>query len=313
MRKIEELRRAKEPDVLRMITFLRSTGIRFNAVLEAIRKSEGEWDGGEGNERMDERNGGRRNENGRVNERVNERLNGGMNDRRRNERLNGGRRNELNHMNEIDPLNERRNDEMNEIEPLNEVNNGRNERLNQSHSLNPLNPLNELNVRRQRNRFNGRMNQLRSENPMNSSNPSNELNNDPHPPHSMNSLSDSIEGVNGARPIDSLHPLNQRDFLTSNHSFNDAHPTEPIPNRDPSQIQIQIQIDSADSFNPYDSLLSDQQMDAIQPMWDGSIRGIPAVNSAVVERIHGENETELGRRFFALLEEALQEERFQRR
>ena len=294
MRKIEELRRAKEPDVLRMITFLRSTGIRFNAVLEEVMSvvlediemnengmmgaHDGRMDEGEVIGRV----------NGRVNERMNERMNDEMNDE-----LNDEMNDELNPLNE-NPLNEN---------PLNE------NPLNDE--LNPLNPLNELNARRQRNRFNGRMNQLRSENPMNSSNPSNELNNDSHPPHSMNSLSDSIERVNGARPIDSLHPLNQRDFLTSNHSFNDAHPTEPIPNRDPSQIQIQI--DSADSFNSYDSLLSDQQMDAIQPMWDGSIRGIPAVNSAVVERIHGENETELGRRFFALLEEALQEERFQRR
>ena len=84
LRLIDELRRAKEPDVLQAIAFLESTGIRFNSVLEevmdvvleAIRKSEGEWDGGEGSERMDEGLNG-----GRMNERVDERLNEGMNER----------------------------------------------------------------------------------------------------------------------------------------------------------------------------------------------------------------------------------------
>ena len=36
LRLIDELRRAKEPDVVQAIAFLESTGIRFNSVLEEV-------------------------------------------------------------------------------------------------------------------------------------------------------------------------------------------------------------------------------------------------------------------------------------
>ena len=277
LRLIDELRRAKEPDVVRAIAFLESTGVRFNSVLEevmdvvleAIRKSEGEWDGGEGNERRDEGNGGRRNENENENENgMNERLNERMNDRRRNDSLNEGMENRVNiwnHMNEIDPLN----DGMNGIDPLNEVNNRRND-LNAE-----LNPLNE------------RMNQSPSLNPL-------------HPVNDWNHRNDQEEALTQGESLNELRPT---------HSIESNEQNESQQNRD----QVQIQIDSADSFSSNDPLLHRPQLDSIRPMWDGSIRGIPALNAEVTEQIRGEGGSELERRFFELLEEAQQEERFQRR
>ena len=274
--------------MLQAIAFLESTGIRFNSVLEevmdvvleAIRKSEGEWDGGEESERMDEGlNGGRRNErvderlnegmNEQLNEGMNERLNEGMNERlnermdeRLNERLNE-RMNNWDHMNEIDPLNEvnnRRNDlndELNEIDPLNE-------RMNQSPSVNPLYPLNDWNHR-----------------------------------------NDQEEEE-------------EEEALTQGESLNEFHHTHSIESNEQNESQqnrdqVQIQIDSADSFSSNDPLLHRPQLDSIRPMWDGSIRGIPALNAEVTEQIRGKGGSELERRFFELLEEAQQEERFQRR
>ena len=269
LRLIDELRRAKEPDVLQAIAFLESTGIRFNSVLEevmdvvleAIRWSEGEWGGeangngngnGEGNgmnswnERRENRMvnwNGRRNEwNGRLNNnRMNDRMNNRMNERMNNQ------------MN--DRMNNRMNNQMN-----NRMNNQMNhDRMNQSHSLNPLNPLNDWSHR-----------------------------------------ADRGEALAQGEPLNELHPV---------HSIAPTELNESQPNRD----QVQIPIESADSFTSNDPLLHNPQLDSIRPMWDGSIRGIPALNPEVTERVRGEGESELERRFFELLEEALQEERFQRR
>ena len=261
--------------MLQAIAFLESTGIRFNSVLEevmdvvleAIRKSEGEWDGGEGNERMDEGNGRRRNE------RLNERLD----DRRRNERMNDRRMNERLNEQLNERLNERLNEQLNEIDPLNEVNNRRND-LNDE--LNEIDPLNE------------RMNQSPSVNPL-------------YPLNDWNHRNDQEEEE-------------EEEALTQGESLNEFHHTHSIESNEQNESQqnrdqVQIQIDSADSFSSNDPLLHRPQLDSIRPMWDGSIRGIPALNAEVTEQIRGKGGSELERRFFELLEEAQQEERFQRR
>ena len=309
LRLIDELRRAKEPDVLQAIAFLESTGIRFNSVLEevmdvvleAIRKSEGEWDGGEGSERMDEGLNG-----GRMNERVDERLNEGMNEQLNegmNERLNEGMNERLNERMD-ERLNERLNERMDERmdERMNEGMNERlnerlNERMNNWDHMNEIDPLNEVNNRR--NDLNDELNEI-----------------DP-----LNERMNQSPSVNPLYPLDDWNHRNdqeEEEALTQGESLNEFHHTHSIESNEQNESQqnrdqVQIQIDSADSFSSNDPLLHRPQLDSIRPMWDGSIRGIPALNAEVTEQIRGKGGSQLERRFFELLEEAQQEERFQRR
>ena len=134
------------------------------------------------------------------------------------------------------------------------------------------------------------------------------------------------ERLNQSHSLNPLNPLNewnhrndqQEEALAQGESSNELHPAHPIESNEQNESQqnrdqVQIQIDSADSFSSNDPLLHGPQLDSIRPMWDGSIRGIPALNAEVTEQIRGEGGSELERRFFELLEEAQQEERFQRR
>ena len=183
-------------------------------------------------------------------------------------------------------------DHMNEIDPLNEMNNRRND-LNDE--LNEIDPLNEVNNRR------------------------NDLNDE------LNEIDPLNERMNQSPSVNPLYPLNdwnhrndQEEALAQGESLNEFHHTHSIESNEQNESQqdrdqVQIQIDSADSFSSNDPLLHRPQLDSIRPMWDGSIRGIPALNAEVTEQIRGKGGSELERRFFELLEEAQQEERFQRR
>ena len=164
------------------------------------------------------------------------------------------------------------------------VNNNRmNDRMNNRMNERMNNQMND----RMNNRMNDRMNQSHSLNPLN-------------PLNDWSHRADRGEALAQGEPLNELHPV---------HSIAPTELNESQPNRD----QVQIPIESADSFTSNDPLLHNPQLDSIRPMWDGSIRGIPALNPEVTERVRGEGESELERRFFELLEEALQEERFQRR